>query len=108
MKDRFVAKFNLKKVASFSLVSVMFTLGCLYFATLPQEELPDAARLPKGGQIRNKFIIQNLMMLGALFFGACSFAFIFLLIALMLNKLILKNEEKELLVINNEGLLINR
>ncbi len=108
MKDRFVVKFNLKKVALFSLASVMFTLGGLYFATLPQEELTDTMRLPKGGRIRNKSIIQILMMLGALFFGACSFAFMFLLIALILNKLIFKNEEKELLVVNSEGILINR
>ena len=58
MKDRFVVKFNLKKVALFSLASVMFTLGGLYFATLPQEELTDTMRLPKGGRIRNKSIIQ--------------------------------------------------
>ena len=108
MRDKFVAKFNLKKVALFSLASVMFTIGGLYFATLPQEELTDTVRLPKGGQIRNKSIIQSLMMLGALFFGACSFAFMFLLIALILNKLIFKNEEKELLVVNSEGILINR
>ncbi len=108
MKDRFVVNFSIKKLASLSLVSVLFTLGCIYIATLPSEEMPDAARLPRGGRIKNKFIIRVIMIIGIVLFGFASILFTSLLIKIILNKLIFKNEEKELLVIDSKGLLINQ
>lgn len=108
MKDKFIVSFNIKKVALWSLISVIFTLACIYFAALPTEELPDTARLPRGGRIKNKFIIKVIMIIGVVFFGFASILFTSLLIKLVLNKLVFKNEEKELLVIDNKGLLINQ
>lgn len=108
MKNRFVVNFNVRKVAFLSLISIVFTLGCIYIATLPSEEMPDAARLPRGGRIKNKFIIRVIMIIGVVLFGFASILFTSLLIKIILNKLIFKNEEKELLVIDSKGLLINQ
>ena len=108
MKDKFIVSFNIKKVAFWSLISVMFTIVCIYFITLPPEELPDTARLPRGGRIKNKFIIRIIMIIGALLFGVISFLYVLLLIKLILNKLVLKNKEKEFLIIDSKGLLINK
>ena len=108
MKNRFVVNFNIKKVAYLSLVSIIITLGGIYIATSPSEEMPDTARLPRGGRIKNKFIIRIIMIIGIVFFGFASIFFTSLLIKIILNKLIFKNEEKELLVIDNKGLLINQ
>ncbi len=108
MKNHFVVSFNVKKVAFLSIISILFTLGCIYIATLPSTEMPDAARLPRGRRIRNKFIIRIIMIIGIVFFGFASILFTSLLIKIILNKLFFKNEEKELLVIDNKGLLINQ
>lgn len=108
MKKRFVVSFNIKKVAFLTLVSIVFTLGCIYIATLPSTEMPDAARLPRGGRIKNKLIIRVIMIIGIIFFGFASILLTSLLVTIILNKLFFKNEEKELLVIDSKGLLINQ
>lgn len=100
MKDHFTVNFNMKKVALLSLVSVVFTLACIYFAALPTEELPNTARLPKGRRIGSKSIIRIIMIIGTLFFGIIS---IFLL--LLIIKLTFINRAKKFLVINKDGIL---
>lgn len=106
MKDNFIVYFNIKKVALWSLVSTIFTLVSVHIATLPSAEVPDTARLPHGGRIKSKFIIKIIMIVGSLFFGVASLLLILLLIKIILNRLFLRKEETEFLVIDNKGILI--
>lgn len=107
MNNEFIVKFNVKRVALYTLLFVVLTLVFLYMATLPSNKLPNAALLPKGGRITNKFIIKNIVIFSTLFFGVTSLLFMLLLIKIFLNRLILKNKEKEFLVVDDKGLLIS-